>query len=150
MKCACYRTDPPALVAALSSEELIERWLAQVTEEARTLVERTLVRHIRDLTMVAGRVLAEGFERVAENDPRAADALLSDCLAVATWHGWELPIEPLGERDLPVEELPRGLLGADASSEGAGVWLLDDETVALARHRVAGQMPGDLAPEGHL
>jgi hypothetical protein len=138
MRCACYRTDPPVLLAALSDPALVQRWLDQAADEVRGLADRALVSHIRELTRVASEVLGDGFERVAERDPHAADALLSDLLAVATWHGWELPIEALGDLDLPVEDLPRGLLAADQAREGASVWLLDDRTVALARTRVAG------------
>lgn len=138
MRCTCYRTDPPVLLAALSDAAFVQRWLDQTAVEIKGLADRALVEHIRGLTRVAGLVLADGLERVAERDPHAADALLSDLFAVATWHGWELPIEPLGELDLPVEDLPRGLLAADQAREGAHVWLLDEQTVAIARLRTAG------------
>lgn len=138
MRCTCYRTDPPVLLAALSDATLVQRWLDQTADEVRSLADRALIDHLRALTRVASEVLGDGFERVAERDPHAADALLSDLFAVATWHGWELPIEPLGELDLPVEDLPRGLLAADQAREGAHVWLLDEHTVALSRARIAG------------
>ena len=138
MRCTCFRTDPPVLLAALSDAALVQRWLDQTADEVKGLADRALVDHIRSLTRIASEVLATGFERVAERDTHAADALLSDLFAVATWHRWELPIEPLGDLDLPVEELPRGLLAADQSREGAQVWLLDEQTVAIARARVAG------------
>ena len=41
---------------------------------------------------------------------------------------------------LPVDGLPRGLLAADDSAEGAGLWLIDDEHFALARWR---EVPAD-------
>lgn len=135
MRVSVYRTDPPALLAALSDGELVRRWLAQQEDELRSLVERALVSHIRQLTTIASRILAEGVERVAEQDVAAADAFLSDIFAVATWHGWDLPVSALGDLDVPVEALPRGLLAADRSREGAQVWLLDGQTVALARNR---------------
>ncbi len=138
MRCACFRTDPPVLLAALSDAALVQRWLDQTADEVKGLADRALVDHIRGLTRIACEVLGDGFERVAERDPHAADALLSDLFAVATWHQWDLPIEALGDLDLPVEDLPRGLLAADQAREGAHVWLLDDHTVAIARVRVAG------------
>jgi len=138
MRCACFRTDPAALLAALSSEQALARWQETITDEARALADRALIRHLRALTAVAGQVRHEGVERVAQRDPAAVDALLSELFAVATWHGWPLPIEPLGEQDLAVEGLPRGLLGADASRDGASLWLVDDQTVALARNRIVG------------
>jgi hypothetical protein len=135
MRVTVFRADPPTLLAALSDAPLVQRWLAQQEEDLKSLVERALLTHIRQLTTIASRILAEGVERVAEQDTAAVDAFLSDAFAVATWHGWELPLESLGELDVPVEELPRGLLGADRSREGAQVWLLDDQTVAIARNR---------------
>ena len=72
-----------------------------------------------------------------EADPGAADELLTDLFAVATWRSWPLPLEMIGERDLPVDDLPRGLLGQDAGTDGAKLWLLDDETLALSRDREA-------------
>ena len=138
MRCACFRTDPPVLLAALSDAALVQRWLDQTADEVKGLADRALVDHIRGLTRLACAVPGDGFERVAEREPHAADALLSDLFAVATWHQWDLPIEALGDLDLPVEDLPRGLLAADQAREGAHVWLLDDHTVAIARVRVAG------------
>jgi len=138
MRCSCYRTDPAVLLAALSDATLIQRWLDQTADEVKGLADRALVDHLRTLTRVACEVLGDGFERVAERDPHAADALISDLFAVATWHGWDLPIEALGDLDLPVDDLPRGLLAADRAREGASVWLLDEHTVALARTRKAG------------
>ena len=49
-----------------------------------------------------------------------------------------LPIESLGELELPVEDLPRGMLGADQSADSARVWMVDQRTLALSRSREAG------------
>ncbi len=57
------------------------------------------------MTTVASRVQVEGFEQVARHDLAGSDELLSDLFAVATFHGWELPIEPISvdARDLRIE-----------------------------------------------
>jgi hypothetical protein len=140
MRCTCYRIDPPSLLAALAEPELLARYQQALGDELPSLADRALVRYLRKLTTLASRALAEGFDRVAEDDRIAADALLTDLFAVATYRGWPLPIEPLGERDLPVEALPRGMLGADAATDGAKLWLIDDETLALARDREADEV----------
>lgn len=151
MICSCYRTDPPSLLAALAAPELLDRYLAQLAAELPALADRALVRHLRQLAALAAEARAEGLERLAARDQHAADALLTDLFAVATWHGWELPLEALGERELPVEGLPRGLLGADRAADGAHLWVVDEDTVALARCRepaaeVADQRPGRQEP----
>jgi hypothetical protein len=135
MRCACYRTDVPALLAALTAEEMLGRYAGALTDELPALADRSLAKLIRQFARLAGQAMAGGFDQLANNDRAAADALLTDLFAVATWNKWELPIEELGERELPVETLPRGLLGADVSRGGASLWLVDDETVALSRSR---------------
>jgi hypothetical protein len=137
MLCTCYRIDPPTLVAALTDAEVLARYQANVGDEVPSLADRAMVVHLRRMSTLASRVVVDGFERVAEQDPAAADALLTDLFAVATYRGWEVPAEALGERELAVEGLPRGLLGADAAPDGAQLWLIDQETVALARSREA-------------
>jgi hypothetical protein len=137
MRCTCFRIDPPSLLAALSDEAFIARYQGALADELPGLADRALVRHLRRLSTIASRAVAGGFDRLAEADPGAADELLTDLFAVATWRAWPLPLEQLGERDLPVEGLPRGLLGQDAGSDGAKLWLLDDETLALCRDREA-------------
>lgn len=137
MRCTCFRIDPPSLLAALADPDLLKRYQQALSDELPSLADRALVRYLRRLSTLASRALAEGFDRVAEDDRVAADALLTDLFAVATYRNWPLPIDALGERDLPVEELPRGLLGADDSTDGAKLWLIDDETLALTRDREA-------------
>jgi len=136
VRATVFRCDVATLIAALSATDLVQRWMEQQEIEVKSIVERALITHIRHLTMVASRIHGEGLDRVAAHDCAAADAFLSDAFAVATWHGWELPITTLGDLDMPLETRPRGLLGADRSSEGAQVWLIDRQTVAIARNRV--------------
>jgi hypothetical protein len=137
VRCHCYHVDQPALLTALTDEAFIARYQQAIADELPSLADRALVRFLRRQTTLATRALTDGFDRLAEQDTAAADTLLTDLFAVATWHGWTLPIETLGERDLPVEDLPRGLLGADQANDGAKLWVIDQETIALARDRQA-------------
>lgn len=146
MRCHCYHVDQPSLLTALTDEAFITRYQSAIGDELPSLADRGLVRFLRKQTTLATRALTDGFDRLAEQDTAAADGLLTDLFAVATWHGWELPIESLGERDLPVEELPRGLLGADTATDGAKLWVIDHETIALSRDREADDVPH---MEGH-
>ncbi|MBA3845944.1 MAG: hypothetical protein H0X45_04795 [Planctomycetes bacterium] len=135
MRCACYRVDVPTLLAALSADEMIERYARNLADELPSLADRSLAQLLRRFARIAGQAMAGGFDALAASDRANADALLTDIFAVATWHRWEIPAESTGEQDLPVDELPRGLLGADVSTGGASLWLIDDQTVALARAR---------------
>ena len=142
MRCHCYHVDPPSLLTALTDEALIAKYQSAIGDEIPSLADRALIRFLRKQITLATRALSEGFDRLAEQDTAAADELLTDLFAVATWHGWELPIESLGERELPVEEIPRGLLGADTASDGAKLWVIDHETIALSRDRIADEAVG--------
>jgi len=135
MRCQLFRTDPPTLLAALTQETMLVRYQECLAAEIPSLAEQTLIRHLRRLTGYASQVLSSGFETLARNDIQAADELLSDIFAVATFHGWDLPLESLGESDQELDDLPRGLLGADRDPDSARIWLLDGATVALSRAR---------------
>ncbi|MBA2479806.1 MAG: hypothetical protein H0V44_04015 [Planctomycetes bacterium] len=144
MICTCYRIDAPTLVAALTQVDMLVRYEGAIGDEIPSLADRSLVRHLRRMSTLASRAMASGFDRLASDDEAAADELLSDVFAVATYRGWPLPIADLGEREVDVAGMPRGLLGADVSSESASVWLIDPATIALARTREAGDV-ADLA-----
>jgi hypothetical protein len=137
MQCACFRIDPPTLVSALCDASFLARYLDDIGAELPGLADRGMVIHLRRMSTLASRVLSSGLERLAAEDPGAADALLSDLFAVATYRGWPLPVSALGLRELAVEGLQRGLLGADQAADGARLWLVDPETLALARTREA-------------
>jgi hypothetical protein len=140
MQCSCFRIDPPTLVATLTEGGFLARYLADLGSELPGLADRGMVSHLRRMSTLASRVLASGLERLAAEDPASADALLSDLFAVATYRGWALPAHALGLRELAVEALPRGLLGADQAADGARIWLVDPETLALARTREADEL----------
>jgi len=135
MRCQLFRTDPPTLLAALTEEAMLVRYQDYLAQEIPSLAEQTLIRHLRRLSGYASQVLSSGFETVARNDLPAVDELLSDVFAVATFLGWDLPMESLGDSDQDLTDLPRGLLGADRNADSARVWLLDGATVALSRAR---------------
>jgi hypothetical protein len=137
MRCFCYRVDQPSLMVALTDEAVLTRYQNALSDELPSLADRGLVRFLRKQSTLVSRALSDGFDRLAEQDIAAADALLTDIFAVATYHNWFLPLESLGERELPVEELPRGLLSADVSTQGAKLWVIDVETIALCRDREA-------------
>lgn len=137
MRAELYRTDPAALVEALAAPEVLNRYLAAQEAEMPALADRPLLAHLRRLSTLARRVLAGGLTALAKADPAAADELLTDICAVATWHGWELPLVRAGEVDIG-PEARRGLLGADPGREGACLWVLDHGRIALARARASG------------
>ncbi|MCS6970587.1 MAG: hypothetical protein RMM29_01935 [Planctomycetota bacterium] len=137
-RCERYRVDPPSLVAALTAPPLLARYRALVERELVWLAERGLAEHLRRCLRLAGELEAGDLASVARRDRAGLDALLTDLFAVATWQGWQLPLERLDDAELALDDLPRGLLGADESREGAALWLLDGGTLALARQRQPG------------
>jgi hypothetical protein len=140
MLCTCFRTDPPTLVAALTDRDFLARYLDDISTELPGLADRGMVIHLRRMSTLASRVQANGLEGLASQDAGAADELLTDLIAVATYRGWTLPMTPLGEREMAVEGLHRGLLGADAAKDGMQLWLVDPETIALARSRESDEL----------
>ena len=141
-----YRTDLPALVAALTSPETLQRYQEALAEEHKITAERAMADFQRRMSLLSSRALAHGFETLARHDRTLADALLTDLFAVATWNGWELPIEELDESELDVSDLARGWLGVETPGEGASLWQLDGSTIAFARSRAASD---DVAMDGH-
>jgi hypothetical protein len=133
-----FRTEPAALIAALTAPELVQRWSDAVAAELPSLADRRLLVHLRRLLAVVRQAQTDGFAIVARRDPAAADELLTDLFAVARWQGWELPLTPLPDAELDPTGRPRGLLGADPGRDGAGVWILDPSTIAFARLRDSG------------
>lgn len=138
MRCSCYRIDPPSLVDALTQPSLLARYQEQAAEEVKSLADRALLRHLKRMSTLASQAMASGFDTLARRDLEGADALLTELFTIATWHGWELPIESLGEQDLPTDDLPRGLLAADTATDNARLWLVDGRTLALRRDRDSG------------
>ncbi len=138
MRAHVFRTDPPALVQALTSTEWLTRYQDLLTADAGVCAEREMLGHLRRMGTLAGRAATDGFDTLARQDRTAADALLTDLFAVATWHQADLPVSPLGELEVDVSDLPAGLLGADTTSGAARLWQLDGTTIALTRDRVVG------------
>jgi len=138
MLCTCYRTDPASLVAFLTDSETLARYQDAMVTEVKSLADRALVKHIKRMSTLASAAQAHGFDALARVDLAGADELLTDVFAVATWHAWELPAENLGEQEIAVEDLPRGLLAADVGTESAHLWMLDGTTIAMSRARVCG------------
>jgi hypothetical protein len=139
MRFDIYRTDPATLIEALASEGIVRQYLAAQEAELPSIADRGLAAYLRRLNTAAARTLGSGITVLAKQDAAIADALLSDLLAVATWHGWELPLERQGERELDPQGLQRGLLGSDPGVEGATVVVIDHAHVGLARAREAGE-----------
>jgi hypothetical protein len=140
-----YRGALADLINALSAGELLQRFIDQLTDELPRCGDADLLRHMRWLLVQARMLQAEGLEHRAALDRAALDALLCDLFAVATWLGWPLPVSRDGDCELPLEPLPRGLLGADDCAQGVLVFQLpDDGGFALCRHRRADRV-GDLS-----
>jgi hypothetical protein len=139
-----YRCDIPSLVAALSDPACLARYQQALGDEMPSLADQGLLTHLRRCLGLAGRAAA-GFEILAKTDLPAADSLLTDIFAVATWQGWELPIVAEGQVEVDATTAQRGLLGADPGREGADLFVLDHARIALARQRSA----ADQADPGH-
>lgn len=135
MKCECFRADIPDVIAALTDAANIEKWRASVVDELPRTADRGLAEHLRSLDKTASHLLVHGLDVVAAQDVAALDAWLTDMFAVATWNNWPIPVTKLGEIEASIENLPRGLLAADVSRQGAGLWLVTDDHIALARWR---------------
>lgn len=138
MRCETFRTDPPALCVALGEPALLTRYLAAQEAELASLADRQMGAFVRRMAALANQALGVGLTVLAKRDLVQADALLTDLCAVATWQAWELPVQRLAELDVEIAGCQRGLLGADVAVDGAGLWLLDHATLALARQRQAG------------
>lgn len=135
MRCELFRTDPAALIEALAAPEMLARYLAAQEAELPAIADRPLLAHLRRLNQAAARMMGHGVTLCARQDPALTDALLTDLFAVATWNGWDLPVERLGIQEVDVAAAGRGLLGSDPGREGAGLWVVDHAQVALARER---------------
>jgi hypothetical protein len=139
MRLERFRTHPPELVEALVAPEALARYAALATSELEVCADPALSAHLRRMLRLAAQAAGTGLPTLAGASRGEADALLSELLAVLTWAGHPLPLEPLGEAEADPAGLPRGLLGADEAGAGAGVWLLDGATVGLARWRGAAE-----------
>ncbi len=137
MRCETFRTDPATLITALSDPALLQRYLDAQQAELPSLADRGMTAFLRRMGALAAEAQGLGMTMLARRDSAQADALLTDLFAVATWHGWELPVERLAGSEAEVGV--RGLLGADTTVDGAMLWLIDHATVALARVRQAGE-----------
>ncbi|MHC5068002.1 MAG: hypothetical protein ACYTF0_05380 [Planctomycetota bacterium] len=131
-----YRCDDrAALLAALTTPSLLERYVAQVEDTLRMVLEEGQAGLLQRCSRVLSRLAAEGMDGLAASDPAALDMLLTDVFAVATWSGWSLPAVADGHVEVDPAAAQRGLLGAEASDEGAILWLLADGALALVRSR---------------
>lgn len=147
MRCRLLRVEPARLVDALIAPEQLQRYAEAMQHEQSGVAERPMLRFLKQMQAIAARLAAEGRERIEETDPAALDALLTDVLALATWHGWPLPGKDLGERECDLAGARRGLLGADDSEGGARAYVLEDDLVAVVRSREAGDA-ADLREHG--
>ncbi|MCK6488509.1 MAG: hypothetical protein L6R48_09305 [Planctomycetes bacterium] len=146
MLASLFRAEVPVLVAALSAPALLARYQGELAEERAISAERSLAEHLQRMSRLAGQAVAEGFEVLARDDRAGADLLLTDLFAVATWRGWELPVEALGGQELDAAGLVAGLLASGTVAEGAALYHLDAGTLALVRGRAAA---GEVLREGH-
>ncbi|MFM2091697.1 MAG: hypothetical protein RLZZ127_2186 [Planctomycetota bacterium] len=139
MDCLVLRADHAALVAALTGPDALDRYQERIQAETGSLADKGMLAHVRTMARLAAEARTAGFDTVAARDRAAADGLLTDLLAVALWHGDTLPAERLGEAPFDPAGRPRGLLGADRSADGAGLWRADDGTLRFARIRETGE-----------
>ena len=132
--CHVYRAQGD-LVAALVNDAVIAPYLAEIERELPGLAEQSLRDHLRSMHALVTQIGVKGFEQAKQDEPAAIDGLLTDMLAVATWHGWPLPLEDLGMHDKDVALARLGLLGYAELGNGAAVYCWDDGLIGLARDR---------------
>jgi hypothetical protein len=129
-----YVGDPAAVINVLVSAENLNRYVAWLEHDAGSQAEASQHAMARHMTGMVSRIGAEGLEAVAAADRPAIDALLTDVFAVATWHGWALPVTPEADSEVSLDGWQRGLLGADANQHGA-VLYCQGQRLALRRSR---------------
>lgn len=130
-----YRADSTELLNRLAEGELLARYVQALEAEAGSLAEAPQLAFGRRMLGLVARLGAEGVEQVASTDRAGLDALLTDVFALATWHRWPLPVEPLPPGEVDLEHAQRGLLGAETEGQGAVLYVIDEQTVALRRSR---------------
>lgn len=131
----CYRCDTAALMAHLLSAETLSAYSAFIEADDGSQAEAGQLAFGRRMLSVVAKIGAHGVEGVASQERSALDALLTDCFAVASYQGWDLPVESLGVQEVATEGLQRGLLGAENDAHGAGLFLIDEATIGLRRSR---------------
>ncbi|TVR43098.1 MAG: hypothetical protein EA402_10240 [Planctomycetota bacterium] len=134
MECFTLDSGPEALIAQLASESCLQAYIQVSTEELAGVVEPSLMRHLRQMQDCLQQIMGGGFEVAVASNRQGMDLLLTELLALGTWHGWELPLQAAAVRDLPQPAPASGLLGTDAQGEGARCWL-QGELVWLSRCR---------------
>ncbi len=135
VSCDCFRADSTDLLNHLAEGSLLSRYVEWLQASNAYQAEATQIAFSRRMLELVSRLAAEGVEGVAANDRASLDALLTDVFATATWHRWPLPVEALGSREIDPDQVQRGLLGAEREDQGAVLYVVDEETVALRRSR---------------
>ena len=130
-----YRADSAGLLAALVDADTLGRYSATLEAAGGSQAEAGQVAFTRRMLGMVARIGAEGVDGLARDDRAGLDALLTDIFAVATWHRWPLPVARLDPGETDLDRAQRGLLGAEAEPQGAALYVLDEETVALRRWR---------------
>lgn len=132
---ALHDADSQRVIDCLLSAETIHAYHLQTESEFAQIVEPSLMRHLRIMQQTAQQIMSGGVELVIAQERSSVDLLLTELFALATWHGWPLPVKAQGEKVLP-PSLPRsGLLGTDARGDGAVLWL-DQGVIYLSRSRM--------------
>ncbi len=139
MDCLVLRADLADLITALTDAAALAAYQERIQTESGGLADKGMLAHVRGMARCAAEAQAAGFPALVARDRAAADSLLTDLLAVALWHGDPLPVERLGTSPFDPAGRPRGLLGADQSTDGAGLWRADDGTLRFARIRETGE-----------
>lgn len=128
------RTDE--LLAALFSGPVVEAYLRELSEVGGH-AEAPMLAHLARMRRLASEGAQRGLAELMREDPAAADALCVDILAVATWHGWELPLSGPAEGTVdPAEVRGRGFFGHGGGEQGAELLRLGDGRWALVRSRL--------------
>ena len=132
--CEMFRCDGD-LVSALLDPSMTNAYTSALEQEVHQLAEQSLRDHLRQMHRVLAALGAAGVDACRAQMPAELDALLTDIFAVASWHGWQLPVEHLGQHRKDLSQAQRGLLGYDASTGGAELYRCDETLVALVRDR---------------
>ena len=138
MRCRLYRAEIDELIAALTDPALLERYGEHLQRDEQGAAEPAYQRLMQQMQVLAQRAASNGFDSVVQEDRGAADALLTDVFAVATWEHWSLPVQDEGEDDCDLDGATRGLLGADDQRGGAELYRFGDGRLALRRSREVG------------
>ncbi len=137
MNADIYTGRKADLLTYATDAHTLELYAAYLTDEYAHTADAGLLRHIRRMQGFLGTLNSHGLEAACHINQLGIDALLTDICAVATWSHWKHPLQKVAHDTVPLDIEQRGLLGSDDSVDGAMLFIIDAEHIAIVRHQDA-------------